>query len=665
MMKLIDKKDSFLLTFKNKTILEHSVKNPAFYIGTGTGKYKFNYGLFKIKNKNLNMSACVNFTVTKYNEDKIIIHFSGDLIVNFILIDGRIHIKPECRDKNINRFSIVLPGTTKEHIYGCGEQYSKLDLKGQKLPIWVQEPGLGRGKDLLTLISEIKSGYGGNAFTTYFSQPTFVSSNNWYFHSEGTAYAEFDFKNVKTSRLNFWEVPETLILGAGNSAKDTLSSLSEFLGRQKMPPSWIYDGMWLGMQGGREITDKKLNDALDAGVKVASIWCQDWEGIRITSFGKQLFWDWKPDEKLYPDFKNYIKELNDKNIRYLGYINPFLALEGPLYKIAKDKNYCVKNSEGEDYYVYITTFPAAMIDLTNPDAVTWIKEVIKKDMIGNGLSGWMADFGEYVPTDAVLFSGESAELYHNRYAADWAKVNHDALEEAEADKEVTFFMRAAYTGSSKYSAMNWNGDQLVNWSFDNGFATVIPGAISMGFSGIGFTHSDLGGYTTIAWVKRKKELFMRWAEMSTFTQTMRTHEGNRPDSNWQFNSDKETLKHLAKMTTVYTKLKPYHQNLATEYVQKGIPPIRHPYLHYENDETIHKLKYQYMYGEDLLIAPVCKKGKTTWKVYLPEDSWIHMWTAKKFNKGWITIDSPIGQPPVFYREKSEYKKLFEGISNVK
>lgn len=661
MIKLLNDPKGFSIEYKNRTILRHSRENPAFQIGSGEGKFKFNYGLFKIKNKNLTMDSSFDYEILELTEKKIVINFSCGLTMSLSEILDRVHIETIKHNDNINRFLLNVPASKSEHIYGCGEQYSKLDLRGEKVPIWVQEPGLGRGKDLLTLMAEVKQGYGGNAFTTYFSQPTFVSSDNWYLHSEGTAYCEFDFKNPQVHALLFWEVPSRIIIGVEDSAIENLSSLSEYLGRQKTPPSWVYDGMWLGMQGGREITSEKLDKALRSGVKVASIWCQDWEGIRITSFGKQLFWDWKPNEELYPDFAGYINELNDKGIKFLGYINPFLALEGPLYAEAKEKNYCVKNKDGEDYYVYITTFPAAMIDLTNPEAVIWIKDVIKRDMIGKGLSGWMADFGEYVPVDAVLHSGISAELYHNQYAADWAKVNHDAVQEAGKEDEITFFMRAAYTGSSKYSAMNWNGDQLVNWSFNQGFATVIPGTISMGFTGIGYTHSDLGGYTTVAWLKRSKELFMRWAELSAFTQIMRTHEGNRPDSNWQFDSDNETLSHLARMTEVYTMLKPYHKVLSQQYKTTGIPPVRHPYLHYENDETLHKLKYQYMYGEDLLVAPVVKKGKKQWKVYLPHDNWIHLWSGKKFSGGWIKIDSPIGKPPVFYRSVSKSADLFEEI----
>ncbi|MBI9097440.1 MAG: alpha-glucosidase [Spirochaetaceae bacterium] len=661
MIKLLRELNGFTIKYKERTIISHSPENPAFYMGSGKGKYKFNYGLFKIKDKLKSLEPCADFEVIGSENKKIVIRFNCGFLLTVSEIDERVHIQPQTDNKKINRFRLILPGSSDEHIYGCGEQYSKLDLKGEKVPIWVQEPGLGRGKNLLTLLAEIKQGYGGNAFTTYFSQPTFVSSDNWYFHSESTAYCECDFREKEKSSLLFWEVPEKIVIGTEDSALNTLSSLSEYLGRQKTPPPWVYDGMWLGLQGGRKVTTEKLNTALEAGIKVSSIWCQDWEGIRMTSFGKQLFWDWKPDEELYPAFKNYMEELAERGIRYLGYINPFLALEGPLYSEAREKNYCVKNKQGKDYYVYITTFPAAMVDLTNPDAVSWIKEVIKRDMIGNGLSGWMADFGEYVPVDAVLHSGINAEIYHNQYAADWAKVNHQAVKEAGKEDEVTFFMRAAFTGSSKDSAMNWNGDQLVNWSFDQGFATVIPGTISMGFTGIGYTHSDLGGYTTVNWLKRSKELFMRWAEHSAFTQVMRTHEGNRPGSNWQFDSDEETLSHLARMTEVYTKLKPYHLQLSIEYQESGIPPVRHPYLHYENDLVLHSLKYQYMYGPDLLVAPVVKKGKRKWKVYLPQDQWIHMWSGKEYTGGWITVDAPIGQQPVFYRKESNHGKLFKEI----
>ena len=80
--------------------------------------------------------------------------------------------------------------------------------------------------------------------------------------------------------------------------------------------------------------------------------------------------------------------------------------------------------------VQITDFSAALVDLTNPQAREWIKDVIKAELIGSGASGWMADFGEGLPYDAVLFSGADPRSYHNRYAEEWAEVNREAIREA-------------------------------------------------------------------------------------------------------------------------------------------------------------------------------------------------------------------------------------------
>jgi alpha-glucosidase len=407
---------------------------------------------------------------------------------------------------------------------------------------------------------------------------------------------------------------------------------------------------------------QKVQDALDAGVKLSGAWAQDWEGRRLTAFGSQLMWNWHYDSRLYPDFPDLVAELREKGIRTLGYINPFLAVEGELYKEASERGYCVKTPRGQDYMIYVTTFPAALLDLTNPEAARWIKDVIKRNMLGAGLSGWMADYGEYLPADAVLHSGESGESFHNRYPVAWAKINREALEEAGALGDAVFFMRAGYSGTSRHSTGAWAGDQLVNWSFHDGLPSVIPAALSVGYSGTGIHHSDIGGFTTVAWVMRTKELFMRWAEHAAFTPVMRNHEGNRPNRNWQFNSDAETLAHLARMTDIYTRLAPYHRHTVGTYGETGLPAMRHLGLHYEDDETAQAQWYQYLYGRDLLIAPVVRKKHTVWDVYLPDDEWVHLWSGKPAAPGWRREEAPVGYPPVYYRRDSEFAELFASFS---
>jgi len=668
MIELKKSGSGFSIIFKRKEVFSHDTKRPGITIGEGSAAYKTfktNSSSFRIKDTLKWKRALPGFVIEKEEKNSLEINFENTLVMNLGLDKaGRLSMKFTCHRPEVNRFWLTLAGSKGEHIYGCGEQYTHLDLKGRRVPLWVEEQGVGRGFDLLTLLADLHSGAGGAWYTTYFPLPTFASSGNYFCHVDMSAYAAFDFRKKDHHVLEMWEVPAELVYDAADTAPALMKSLTDLLGRQQALPDWTWDGVWLGVQGGSEAIDKKLNAALDAGVKVGGLWAQDWEGIRVTSFGKQLMWDWKYDDELYAGLPSYIKKLHKQNIKFFGYINPMLAQESDFYKEAVEKDYLVKNPDGTVTDICITTFPVGLVDLTNSAAKEWYKNIIKKHLLGIGLDGWMADFGEALPANAVIASEESAELIHNRYPALWAETNREALVEAGKEKDIVYWMRAGYTGSSKNGSAVWAGDQTVNWSFDDGLATVIPAGISLGYGGIGNYHSDIGGYTTIVWLKRTQELFMRWAEQCVFSPILRSHEGNRPETNHQFYDDAETLAHLAKMTRLFTAMKPYHQHCQKEYQSEGLPFMRHVALHYEGDETAYRQKYQYLYGRDLLAAPVIKKGKTTQKVYLPNDTWIHLWNGKAYRKGWHKVDAPIGEPPVFYRETSKFKKLFESLKEV-
>ena len=223
-------------------------------------------------------------------------------------------------------------------------------------------------------------------------------------------------------------------------------------------------------------------------------------------------------------------------------------------------------------------------------------------------------------------------------------------------------MRSGYAGSSKYNTMAWAGDQNVNWELDDGLPSVIPAALSLGMSGMGLSHSDIGGYTTLFGMKRTKELFIRWAEQAAFTPMMRTHEGNRPDDNWQFDSDEETLEYLARMNNIFMLLAPYTKSIVKENSDNGTPTMRPLFLHYENDEKSYDIQYQYLYGKDIMVAPVIEDKVRSWKLYLPEDNWVNIWTGEEFKGGEIQVNAELGYPPVLYRKDSNFKELFEKIT---
>lgn len=302
-----------------------------------------------------------------------------------------------------------------------------------------------------------------------------------------------------------------------------------------------------------------------------------------------------------------------------------------------------------------------MVDLTNPGAREWIKGVLKENLLREGVSGWMADFGEGLPYDAVLHSGESAAAYHNRYAEEWTEVNREAIREAGRGYEVVFFNRSGFTKSPGKSTLFWLGDQLVSWDGHDGMKSAVTGMLSGGLSGFSLQHSDIGGYTAIddpvLEYHRSEELLKRWTELAAFTAVFRTHEGNRPGLNHQIYSDAGSLEHFSRFAKVYAAWEPYRKELVQEAAETGLPLVRHPLVHYPGDPEVLELEYQFMVGSELMVAPVLAPGEKTVKVYLPAGRWVHLWSGNKYgmrqNGTYLTVDAPVGEPAVFFREGSD------------
>ena len=644
------------------------LKQMTLEIASGENQFTMKRGSFKYRMKHserrtVKLTECVD-TPTGYT----LYYGNGsdsECVFELSREGGLLHLKCQKSPGNVNRWNISFPADKDEHFYGCGETYSKFDLSGENVRIWVAEhQNTSRIAGKLIRRAVMGPSYSRNlsfsAYESYYAQPTFVSSRGYFVHVNTDSYAEFDFSKPGIITLRLQSIPDIFI--AEETDFTSLSkSLSGLLGRQSKLPEWIYDGGILAIQEGPDVIEEKLQKALDAGAAVNGIWSQDWCGCRRTGFGYQVMWNWEYDHQLYPDLPNKIKDWRSRGIRFLGYINPFLAIEGSLYAEASEKGYCVKAGDGSDYLVTITTFPAAMVDFTNPDAYDWYKNIIKNNMIGIGMSGWMADFGEYLPVDSVLYSGVDPETIHNRWPAIWARLNSEAIEETGTKDEVFFFTRSGHTDTIAASAMMWTGDQHVDWSEDDGIASVITASLSLAMSGYGITHSDVGGYTTFGRMCRSKELLMRWMELGTFSPLFRTHEGNQPSKNAQFCDDEELLAQLALCTRIHAALAPYLKKLTDEAVQDGTPVMRPLFFYYDSPEAF-TCTNEYLLGRDILVAPVVKQGHEKRNVYLPDDSWVHAFTLEEYSGGSHMVKAPIGAPPVFVRKDSQQcKQLLECI----
>ncbi|XP_048225602.1 sulfoquinovosidase isoform X2 [Ricinus communis] len=584
---------------------------------------------------------------------------------------------------DFNRICLSYSSEANESFYGFGEQFSHMDFKGKKVPIFVQEQGIGRGDQPITFAANLVSyRAGGDWSTTYAPSPFYMTSKMRSLYLEGYDYSVFDLTRHDRVQIHSSSAQGRIIYG--NSPSDLIERLTETIGRPPELPKWIISGAVIGMQGGTEAVRRVWDELKAYKVPISAFWLQDWVGQRETFIGSQLWWNWEVDTTRYNGWKQLIQDLAAQHIKMMTYCNPCLAPtdEKPnrkrnLFEEAKKLGILVKDEHGEPYMVPNTAFDVGMLDLTHPDTASWFKQILQ-EMVDDGVRGWMADFGEGLPVDATLYSGEDPISAHNRYPELWAQINREFVEEwktnlvgkerEDPEEALVFFMRAGFRDSPKWGMLFWEGDQMVSWQANDGIKSAVVGLLSGGFSGYALNHSDIGGYCAVnmPFVKyhRSEELLMRWMELNAFTTVFRTHEGNKPSCNSQFYSNDKTLSHFARCAKMYKAWYFYRIQLVKEASQKGLPVCRHLFIHYPNDRHVHNLSYQqFLVGTEILVVPVLDKGKQNVKVYFPEGetcSWKHVWSRKLFtaqdSETWL--DAPIGYPAVFIRDGSFVGETF-------
>ena len=588
--------------------------------------------------------------------------------------EGRLHFEAEVEEP-YDRVYLTYASSPDERFFGFGTQYTYFDMKGHRIPIFIQEQGIGRGEQPITWAADWQADAGGDPYTSGASVPHYVTSEMRSLFLENYEYSSFDLTEQDRVQVEVFSSRMRGQILSGETPAELIEQYTEYSGRMRPLPDWILSGAVVGLQGGTERVSEIYGDLKALDTPVAALWLQDWVGQRETSFGTQLWWNWELDRDHYPEWDLLRERLAEVDVRLMTYVGPWVATDVAkkksfrrnLFEEAARHGYLVENEKGEPYRVRTTDFSAAFVDLTNPEARAWIKKVIKDELIGSGASGWMADFGEGLPYDAVLYSGADPESYHNRYAEEWAEVNREAIREAGREDDIVFFNRSGYARSPGKSTLFWLGDQLVDWDEHDGIKSAVTGLLSSGLSGYSLEHTDIGGYTAIDHplleYHRSKELLMRWTELSAFTAVFRTHEGNRPEVNHQIYSDEETLRHFSRFAKVYAAWKPYRMELVKEASETGLPVVRHPFIHYPEDPKVYSLEYLFMVGIEFMVAPVLDPGENSVEVYLPAGRWVHLWSGRTYgslDKGvYETVGAPISEPAVFYKEGSDAGRWFK------
>ena len=550
----------------------------------------------------------------------------GDVRVTAAGAGGEVTLSLDLTDAGGNRTAIGFGCATGEHFLGLGGQSWAIDHRGQTVPLWVQEDGIGKADapdDLYEGIWPLS----GRRHSTHTPMPMMLSSRGWALAIDSSTRALFDLckTDPERARLEVWDHQLALHLFVGPTPREAVARMTAWVGRPEVPPAFTF-APWLDAIYG-EANVLRVADALRAAdVPVSAIWTEDWRGGNDKAGaggGYALEEDWRVDRVLYPDFEGLAADLHARGFKFLTYSNTFLDSEADVFAEAVAAGHAIARADGSPYLFTGVKFrDSTMLDLTNPAAVTWAKDVYD-DAIAIGSDGWMADFAEWLPTDARLASGEDALRYHNRYSVDWARLNFELLRDAEAvdGVERIYFARAAHLGSQPFMHVLWAGDQQTDFSDGDGLRSVIPMGIGLGVTGFPYYGHDVAGYMSQSTVPTSKELWFRWVTFGALSPVMRTHHGRSARDNWHWERDAASTAHLARWARLHMQLVPYQQAMAAEASATGAPLFRPFALDYPAWEPGWTLMDQYLLGDRIAVAPVQVEGATTRSAQLPAGAW--------------------------------------------
>lgn len=664
-LRLVAGMDGFELRFGDRLVLRHTQSCPAVVMARGNSEVLMYRGNFRISDDPHGEIAPDGWRESNGGMELL----DGDVIVARLAVEESA-LTISALVAGYDRLRVRFHAESGECVWGGGEQMSYLALNGRSFPIWTSEPGVGRDKSTeLTRRMDAEGMAGGDYWNTNYPQPTFLTSRWLAVHLDASCYSVLDFTDPAFHAVDVWSGTARFEVFGDTGPQGLVAQLSTRFGRQPELPDWAIGGAIVGLKSGASSFDR-LEKFIEAGTAVSGLWCEDWAGVRETSFGRRLFWDWHSGARSaerYPKLAKNIAALNERGIRFLAYANPYIAVDGDLYEEARaGDHFCLRTDSDEVYLVDFGEFDCGVVDFTRAETRAWFTErILGREMLDIGISGWMADFGEYLPTDLRLADGSDPMDAHNRWPVLWAQVNAMALESRGKTGDALFFMRAGFSGVQGYCPLLWAGDQSVDFTRHDGIGTVITGALSAGLVGNAYSHSDCGGYTSLHGNVRTAELMQRWCELAAFAPVMRSHEGNRPDDNLQYDSTSELLACFARWSRVHAHLAPYVRHLCEEASVGGLPAQRPLFLHYPHETALFTVQDQFLYGADLLVAPVIEEGAASRRVVLPgTETWRHCWTGEDFAPGTHDIPAPIGQPPVFYRPDSAFAPLFEGLKGV-
>lgn len=538
---------------------------------------------------------------------------------------------PDTQNTKYNRVRVGFDCGADEHFIGMGAHTHETDFRGQNVPLWVSEQGIGKtDNDELPAIWQLT----GRRHTTHIPIPAYTSSRGYAAVLDTSAFSQFNFclENEKRIYVENWQGQMQMHFLLADTSLAAVQATSALAGRPPVPPPWAF-APWNDAIFGTDAVRAYAEQVRAAKLPSSAMWSEDWRGGKKSGESYRLDEDWRLDEDLYPNYIELNQELRRQGFMPMVYFNTFLTQGYDVLDEAVAGQFAIaKQTQGYEPFLFTGAdaafSPTGLADLTDEAGRTWTKSFLQS-ALDVGAKGWMADFAEWMPVDDVrLADGSDPALTHNRYPVLWQQTNQEILnpqnaEILDADAPIAFY-RSGYWGSQPLAQIMWGGDQRTSFKADDGFPTVIPIGLGLAATGFPYYTHDVGGYQSATNPPRSQELFWRWTALGALTPVMRTHHGTHAAQNWHIFSDAATTALYKKYAQLHVQLYPYWRALALRAHTDGIPMWISMGLQHPTDAASWSLLDQFYVGDALLVAPVVTEGAISRTVHLPAGRFVEI-----------------------------------------
>ena len=551
--------------------------------------------------------------------------------------------------------------TYNEYYFGFGEKYNKLNQKG------------------LNTDSLVIEQYTNQQEKTYMPIPFFITEKGYGMYVNSNFYITYGLSSKSNDLLE---------IEAKVNSRSPFLDLYILFGRPKeiigdylkitsypvLPPKWSFgpwmsSNRWNTMEEAVKQVELTKKYEIPATVLVLEAWsdeatfyifndavykpCSGGEYLEYKDFSFNKDGKW-PDPQGMIDFihKNNIKLVLWQIPVIKHFANVEIQQHSNDEKYMIEKKFCILNADGTPYRITYNWFCNSLVlDFTNPDAREWwfnkrryLQEVLKVD-------GFKTDGGEFIYDEETCFhDGRKGDEMRNFYPVSYISAYHDFI-----GKERITFSRAGYTGAQNYP-LYWAGDQESTFAELKG---VLTAGLSVNLSGNPFWGFDIAGF-----VGRlpTSELYIRSTQLAAFCPVMQYHsappEGseNNDRTPWNisdYNKDERVLDIYRRYANIRMNLLPYIYNEAGYIAGNGEPFMRHLIIDYPDDVKVYDIEDQYLFGRNILIAPITEDSCRQRNIYFPEGDWIDFWDGTKYTgNSYIKYQCDIDRIPVFIKYNS-------------